>query len=485
MVTTNVPQPTFGPQGFIEPAQSAILVGVQQDMQNAFGGSLNFTTSGGSLTNATPQGQWSASLAALIGQTNDTFLFQSTQTDPSFAEGRWQDAIGNIYFIQRNPASPTTLLITATGAVGTLIPIGSTVQDPSGNIYTSLASGVIGSNGTVSISFAANTYGSGVQIPTSVSIFQAISGWDTATIVSATQGQATESRGAFETRRSLATEQNSIGSLPSILGAVLVTPGVATAYVTENVSGTAATVGGVTLQANSVYVAAVGGSDAAVAHAIWSRKAPGCNYSGNTTVVVQDTSPGYNPPFPSYNVTFERPANLQILFNISMVNNTLVPSNATTLIQQAIQGAMVGNDGGPAVTIGGYLPATRFVTTISALGTWAAGSIRLIQIGSLNNPDVALASGSSGGTLLTVSSWTSGTISAGDTVLDGSGIILPGTTIVAGVSGTGRTGTYTINQPNTFTTEGLWFSSADQSSVQAFINQYPVASANNISVAFS
>ena len=74
--------------------------------------------------------------------------------------------------------------------------------------------------------------------------------------------------------------------------------GVLDAYVTENPSATPATIGGVTLVANSLYVAVTGGTAIDVATAIWSKKAPGCAYNGNTTVVVQDTSSGYSPPYP-------------------------------------------------------------------------------------------------------------------------------------------------------------------------------------------
>jgi len=40
-MTTNVPAPTFGPTGFVAPAESAILAGRQADFNQAFGGNLN------------------------------------------------------------------------------------------------------------------------------------------------------------------------------------------------------------------------------------------------------------------------------------------------------------------------------------------------------------------------------------------------------------------------------------------------------------
>lgn len=457
MTGTNVPGVTFAPTGFVAPAESAVLAGVSQDINTAFGGNLNFGTTGGSLTNATPQGQLAASMAAIIGNVYDTFLHFSTQTDPAFAEGRMQDAIGRIYDIERNGPIPTTLLIQCTGAVGTVIPIGALIADPGGNPYACLGGGVIGASGTVALTFAATATGSlgALAVPASVSIFQAITGWDTATLLSGVQGQPTESRAAFETRRGLSTAANSLGSLPSVLGTVLSVPGVLQAYVTENTQATPQTVGNVSLAANSIYVAAFGGNPQQVAQAIWSKKAPGCAYAaGNTTVTIQDTSPGYAPPFPAYTVTYQIPNPLPLLFSVAIVNSVAVPANATQLIQNAIIAAAAGNPNavnvidGPAATIGAKIWASRFVPPIAALGTWAQGNVISIQIGSNNNSDAATALGYCTGTSLFVTSLTSGSIGVGQTVSisNGSGVVIPGTTILSQVSGSaGGTGVYTVS----------------------------------------
>src|SRR5258708_4826345 len=156
MATTNVPKPQFTPTGFVVPDESAVLTGVQQDINSAFGGNLNFGTTDGSPTNPTPQGQLSSSMAAIVGNANDTFLFYSTQTDPAFAEGRFQDAIGRIYFMERIPSLPTTLQVQCIGAVGTPIPAGAQIVDSGNNIYVCLASGSIGTSGSVILTFAAN-----------------------------------------------------------------------------------------------------------------------------------------------------------------------------------------------------------------------------------------------------------------------------------------------------------------------------------------
>jgi hypothetical protein len=362
-ITTNVPAPSFGPTGFVAPAESDILAGRLADINAAFGGNLN-------LDLVTPQGQLASSDTAIIGNCYDTFVAITNQVDPAFADGRMQDGIARIYFIERNPALPTSLQVSCLGLSGVAIPVGAQISDPGGNIYICTQAGVIPPGGSVTLSFACSTVGA-VAVPATVSIFQAIPGWDSATVVSGVEGQETESRADFEARRAASVAQNSRGSLPSIVGAVLNVPNVIDAFVTENPTSSPLTIGGFTLVPNSVYVAAVGGDPVAIAQAIWSRKAPGCNYNGNTTVTVLDTNSGYTPPFPAYAVQFEIPPALPILFSVSIANSVTVPSNATALIQAAIISAFAGQDGGPRARIGSTIFASRYYAPIAALGSWA------------------------------------------------------------------------------------------------------------------
>jgi uncharacterized phage protein gp47/JayE len=365
-MVTNVPRPAFGPRGFVAPSEEDILEGVLEDFQLAFGGGLNPALE-------TPQGQLATTEAAIIGNTDDTFCFFTNQVDPAFSQGRMQDAIGRIYFIARIPALPTTVQAQCIGLPGVVIPKGSLARAADGNIYISQDSGTIDSTGSVLIFFYCQTAGP-IACPTDTlnQIYRAIPGWDT--INNPTDGVVgvnVESRAAFEARRAASVAVNAIGSLPSVLGAVLAVPGILDAYVTENVLSTSLGIGAVTLAPHSLYVAAEGGSDQDVAHAIWTKKSPGCDYNGNTTVVVQDTRSGYSVPYPSYNVKFTRPTPLAIHFRVTITNSAQVPSNATALIQSAIQSAFNGEDGGSRARIGATIYSTRYYAPVSQLGSWA------------------------------------------------------------------------------------------------------------------
>ncbi len=481
---TNVPNITFGPNGVQAPPESAILTGVQADLNVAFGGNLNPAQN-------TPQGQLAVSMAAIVGNVYDTFTFLASMFDPAFATGRYQDAIGRIYFQNRVPSQPTILQVICTGLPGTVIPVNALVSDSVGNTYTCTGSGTIPSTGAITLSFA-NLVPGPIAVPASVSIFQSITGWDTVFLLSGVLGQNTETRAAFEARRQQSVAANAAGSVSAIRGAVLAVAGVIDAYVTENTSNAPVVIGGVTLAPNSLYAAAVGGLDTAVAQAIWSKKAPGCAYNGNTTVTIFDSQSGYSPPLPSYQVTFQRPSNLQILFSVNIVNSATVPANALTLVQQALANAFVGGDGGPRASIGSTILAARFVAPVQALGAWA--QVRQIQVGSDNSPS-ATVTGSIAGNVLSVSAVISGTLAIGQTLqsgtavsgsTSGSGIIGPGTTIISQLTGTpGGIGTYQVTNNQTVPSQTIIAAVANSTQVNVNINQEPVLSPGNVNLVIS
>jgi len=470
---TNVPAINFGTNGVQIPTSAAILAGVQADITAAFGQPLNYSLS-------TPQGQLASSQEAAVNNSNQQLLFLSQQFDPAYASGRFQDGLGRIYFMTRIGTRPTTLQVICSGATGVVIPVGAVIQDSVGNLYTSTGTGTIPGGGSVTVPFAANVPGP-TPVPISLSIYQAIPGWDSATVSSGIVGISTETRAAFESRRQASVAVNAVGVIPAVRAVVLAVPGVLSVYVTENPNSTPLSVGGVTLNANSLYVAAFGGTDLAVATAIWSRKNPGCNYTGGTTVNVTDTSQP-NPPQPVYPVTFQRPTSLPVSFAIGIVTSSGVPSNAATLIQAAIVAAFTASGTPTFAGIGSLMLATNYIATIAALGPWAL--VRSIFMGSINTPN-AVFTASIAGTVMTVSAVSSGTIVNLTLIDDITGLVAPGTTITSFGSGTGGTGTYNLSISQTVASEQMFNTTSNLNSVQANINQMPSLSSANIFVTVS
>jgi hypothetical protein len=499
------------------------LAGVQQDINTAFGGNLNYALT-------TPQGQLASSEAAVISNAYAIFVYYAQQVDPAYASGRFQDAIGRFYFLERDPAEPTVLQVNCNGLPGVVIPAGTptqnaaTISDSAGNLYQCTGQVTIAANGTVVTSFACTQPGP-VAVPGAedISIYQAIPGWDSVTVASGVVGSNVESRAAFETRRQDSVAGNSFGAVGSIIGAVAQVPGVLDYYgYNNNTSGTVV-VGGVSIAPYSIYVAVAGGASATIAAAILSKKGAGAPMVGNTTVTAYDNNPLYASPIP-YQITYEIPTPLQILFSVTIVNGPLVPSNAATLVQNALLAAFQGTAlaaaftgsiagttltvtnitagtitigqtladttgallagttvtgygtgvGGvgtysvsasqtvasesmtstsppsniviPKARIGSTLYAIQYVPAVAALGPWA--QVASLLIGSSNTASASVVGNISGNTL-SVRSVTSGVLAIGQTLSDPLGLIATGTTVVGFGSGSGGTGTYQVNNPQT------------------------------------
>ena len=101
-MSTNVPQIQWSNGSPVLPSEQDILVGVQADINAAFGGGVN-----SGLT--TPQGQLAQTETAIIGDKNSEIAYISNQVNPSMASGIWQDAIGYIYFLTRIQAAGTVV----------------------------------------------------------------------------------------------------------------------------------------------------------------------------------------------------------------------------------------------------------------------------------------------------------------------------------------------------------------------------------------
>lgn len=362
-MTTNVPAVQFTPTGLVVPQTSDILTGVQRDINDAFGGGVNPALK-------TPQGQLATSETAIVADSQALWAKLINQIDPDTADGFMQDAIARIYFLTRSPGAPTAVQCVCTGAINTVIPVGAEAQDTSGNRYICTQAGVIPVSGTITLSFA-NVQDGPIPCPPNTldRIYRAIPGWDTINNPTAgVVGRFVETRAEFEFRRRNSVALNARGSLPSIYSNVFDVEDVLDVYAYENTTNAPINVGatGYTLVPHSLYVAAVGGVAQEIAEAIWNKKDCGCDYNGDVSVTVKDTS-GYDPPEPTYIVKFQRPAALRFYFAVSVANSPTLPANIVTLVRAAIIAAFNGADGGQRVRIGSLVAASRFVGPVQKL----------------------------------------------------------------------------------------------------------------------
>jgi uncharacterized phage protein gp47/JayE len=449
---TAVPQIIFTPTGLQLPTEPAILAGVQTDINVAFGGTLNPSLE-------TPQGQIASTQTEIIADKNAQIAYLAQQTDPDFATGRFQDALGKFYFMTRRPAVATTTLVACLGAQGTVITVGATCIDSLGNKYICTQAGTIPVGGTITLPFACTVIG---PIPLSnndLTIYQTINGWNSVTNNTVVVGVNVESRAEFEYRRKNSVAANAQGSLASILGAVYGVPNIQDVYVIDNVldvasgavvtasitgttlnvtavasgtvavgqmltgagispgvyiaallSGTGGTgtytinrtqtvgsetincaIGGYPLAPHSTYVGTYGGAAQDIAEAIFTKKSPGSNYNGNTSVTVTDNGGGlYSPPYPSYTVKFNTVTATAVKIAITLINNAQVPTDATTRIKDAVLTAFAGLDGGTRARIGSTIYQSRYYAGIFALGSWVQPTLIQVGIGTADQPSLLM-----------------------------------------------------------------------------------------------
>lgn len=390
--TTNVPTLEFAPTGIVLPPESAILAGVQLDQSAAFGGLLNPALN-------TPQGQLATSTTAIVNNANVEFATFVSQVDPDTATGAYQDAIARIYFLDRNPAVPTSVNCQCVGAFGTPIPLGAQVQDTSGNVYLCTQAGSIPVGGSVTLPFAAAIAGpTAAPANTVTAIYQAIPGWNSVNNSSpGVAGSNVETPAAFEYRRKQSVGINAQGSLPAVYAKVFDTANVIDVFVTQNNTGS--TVSGAIngnpnstsfpVAAHSLYVAAVGGAAQDVANAIWAAANIGAAYqtaaggagASLVTETVVDPS-GYQAPLPSYTVTYITPVAAPVFFAVQIQNVSSLPAGIVAQVQQAIIASFTGADGSLRARIGALLLASKFYAPVSLIGPEV--SILSILIGFTN-----------------------------------------------------------------------------------------------------
>ena len=467
--TSSVPTVQWTSNGVVLPTEAEILAGVQADQNAAFGGNLNPALE-------TPQGQLASSTTAIIADKNSQIAYVANQVNPDYAAGRWQDAIGRIYYLTRLPAQGTVVQATCTGLSGTVIPIGALAKDSNGNVYSCTVGGTIPAGGSTVLSFTCTTTGP-ISCPIGAlnTIYQAIPGWDSITNAAAgVEGNDVESRAAFEARRAASVALTANGSVDSIRANVLAVAGVLDCYAIDNPTSSPATIGGVSIGANSVYVAVVGGLSTDIAKAIWQKKSAGCSYTGNTTVTVYDTSyPASQQP--AYSVTYQVPTSLAVSMLVLLKTNPNLPALINTEIQNAVVSASAGGDGGPALGIGTMVFGSRFYAPIAVVDP----NVEIVAVQVAFSSTSAQFTGSISGTTLTVTAVASGTLAVGQTITGAS--IASDTTITGLGTGTGGTGTYTVSQSQTQSSQN-YAATAFQNYLPVNIDQIATISASSITV---
>lgn len=370
---------TFDPDtGLSAQDTAAIRAAIVADWENIFddeAATLNTAPE-------SPAGQIIDSMAVLVTAKDAEVLELANQFNPAVADGRFQDALAKIYFITRKTAEPTVVTCKCNGLKNTVIPAGAIIQNTDGYRLRSLGAATIPASGNVNIEFACEEAGPiEIGANTCTEIVTVIPGWDTVNnSVAGVLGRDAESRAEFEYRRHASVANNAHGSVAALYGTLANLPGVLDLQVLENRGDSAATFWGVSVPGHSVAVCIYGGSNAAIAEALYNKLGNGCGTTGGTSISYTADNGAV------YQYQILRPSTSVFKVKVTIRRTSSTPGTIVADLQSAIVADFYGTDensGNTRVGLAQTVYASRF--SVAAIKT--AGVADLVGI------TVALGSG--------------------------------------------------------------------------------------------
>lgn len=346
----------FSNNGIEQPSASAIREELEQMFISIWGNQINLDAS-------SKQGQLITSLTTIILEKNASIAKAIQSFNPKTAENDsesgmyWQDAIGNIYGMERIGATYTTVLCNLSGRVGTVIPETAQAISTNGDIFNITQSVTIPSSGQVSVYFTAIESGAIPADAGSINtIYTPVVGWDSVNNTSSgVIGSGVESREDFENRRIALLGRYSTNQVESIRAELLSVEGVIRCSVRENDTDNAVTVQGVSLPAHSVYCVVEGGELNAIGSAIRLKKSGGCSTSGSQT---------YNDSYGTIHYDIPSYTPVRVVVNATETDTT--PADIVDTIKSLLVSDM-SNDSTNLIGIGETLYAGRFYKVLSGL----------------------------------------------------------------------------------------------------------------------
>ncbi|WP_274371865.1 baseplate J/gp47 family protein [Morganella morganii] len=356
--TTAVPPVVISDSGIDIPDTADVLSGRLTDIINALPAGA-----GESLTS--PQGQLAVTDTAIIAQVYSNLARIINQVNPDFSQGRLQDGIGRIYFIDRIAATRTTVTAQVTGTYGTVLPAGSQAVDVNNMTYSLVNSVTIPAGGRADAIFACDTTGPVTCGAGDLNrIYTAVSGWDSVNNQYAgILGADVESRVSFEARRRESVARNSRNQDGSTRAALLEVNGVTDAYVWSNRKDESVVVDGVTIAPHSLYVSVYGGEDKDIAEALFNTCNPGCNMNGEKEFIVYDET--YDKPQPQYVMQWHQSVPERVHFKVEIDKSQNPPSDITAQVKRVITEVFTGRY--PNINkarIGGDVAAGRYYAPV-------------------------------------------------------------------------------------------------------------------------
>lgn len=316
-------------QGVIVPDTSTVQEQVTQDLVNVFGQDLDTTPE-------TVEGRFIQCLTDYRTNTLAINAQNANQINLRYATGRFLDAIGAFFGLDRISATSSRVLATVTGVENTVIPAGSQAKTTNGDIFYAENDITIGLTSSATGYFLSLEKG---QIPCSAhslnKIVNAVLGWETIdNTASATEGTKQESDDNFRQRIEDARYKG-ISLLEAIKAKLVNVENVKSCFAYDNYTNQTITYDGVDIDAHSLVVIVDGGANQDIAEAIFKAKTGGTGYTAisGQSVTVNVVDGAFNVTYP---VTFNRPEIKAFKISIQVKNISYEGSDLAGDIKAAI-----------------------------------------------------------------------------------------------------------------------------------------------------
>lgn len=356
-----IPSITITDQGIVAPSTQDVLNGMWALFLDAFGQDLNQSED-------TPQGQLVVSLTAIIQDERDKMIQLMNQIDPQYSRGIWQDAIGELYFIDRQENTFSTAPILLEGLSGQVIPAGFQIGDQSGYIWQTTGAFIIDTSGSITGTVQCLTAGAIEAAPNTITnIIVALNGLDrVSNPAAATAGLETETRENFEIRRQESVSANAKNTDAATRGAIANLPSVVDVWVKSNPTDETVNFGATNYPVirNSILISVVGGTDYDIAWQALVKAGTGCSYNGNTEVTVYDNDT-FPVDAPDYQIKFLRPETKTIKYRIKIADISAMSYQD----QQAMKNAILDSlkTGKTRARIAQTIRAAQYIPVVAAV----------------------------------------------------------------------------------------------------------------------
>jgi hypothetical protein len=342
--------------GVIVPDTGALQTTVENEYKAVFGQDLIVTPN-------TPQGVLiTAEVSARSGVLRNNAAL-ANQINPNLAGGVFLDAIWALTGGGRTAATYTLVpSVDLLGLPGTLIPAGSQAALVDGTLFESVSAVTLDLSGTGSVDFQAVEAGPvAVNVGALTQIITGVLGWDSVTNTTAgTPGNSEESDLASRSRRKNDLGAQGVALPVASTSALYDTDGVRSLQFRENYTDADATIDGIFLTAHSIWACVDGGTDDAVATALFENKSLGCGWNGAVSVDIVAPATGQ-----IYLVQFDRPTPIAVTTRL-YVRNLSALTDVVTAVQNAIldyaNGLIEGESG---FVVGGNVSAFELAGAVN------------------------------------------------------------------------------------------------------------------------